>query len=224
MSCSLYKWFLNEGLFKFLIHGVTIAVWIYRKEDIRCSHELESYGQGYECSQCKLLFKFKGSLLYLGSTYVPWSWFYASSKKNSGNSSLNSLPCFWNLGLEGHSYRLQHQWVGVVNRSQQDINKNVDMIAAKRRERVNSQDYGHLVSKMGSEFLGKVLSKVYTILLFSLEGVIFHVIIQIFCNHVAVSSAKSWVLCVSTPLRVKPLCRYTIINFDSCRFKPSTCI
>lgn len=65
--------------------------------------------------------------------------------------------------LEGRSYRLQHPWVGVVNRSQQDINKNVDMIAARRREREyfsTSQDYGHLVSKMGSEYLGKLLSKV----------------------------------------------------------------
>jgi GTPase SAR1 family protein len=65
--------------------------------------------------------------------------------------------------LEGHSYRLQHPWVGVVNRSQQDINKNVDMIAARRRERdyfAQSPDYGHLASRMGSEYLGKLLSKV----------------------------------------------------------------
>lgn len=65
--------------------------------------------------------------------------------------------------LEGRSYRLQHPWVGVVNRSQQDINKNVDMIAARRREREyfqTSQDYSHLSSKMGSEYLGKLLSKV----------------------------------------------------------------
>ncbi|CAM6036118.1 unnamed protein product [Sphagnum compactum] len=64
--------------------------------------------------------------------------------------------------LEGHSYRLQHPWVGVVNRSQQDINKNVDMIAARRRERdyfAQSPDYGHLASRMGSEYLGKLLSK-----------------------------------------------------------------
>ncbi len=65
--------------------------------------------------------------------------------------------------LEGRSYRLVHPWVGVVNRSQQDINKNVDMIAARRREREyfhSSPDYGHLQSKMGSEYLGRVLSKV----------------------------------------------------------------
>ncbi|XP_024195220.1 dynamin-related protein 1B [Rosa chinensis] len=37
--------------------------------------------------------------------------------------------------LEGRSYRLQFPWIGVVNRSQADINKSVDMIAARRRER-----------------------------------------------------------------------------------------
>ncbi|KAJ8625984.1 hypothetical protein MRB53_019291 [Persea americana] len=64
--------------------------------------------------------------------------------------------------IEGRSYRLQHPWVGVVNRSQADINKNVDMIAARRREReyfASSPDYGHLASKMGSEYLAKLLSK-----------------------------------------------------------------
>ncbi|KAF6135594.1 hypothetical protein GIB67_015447 [Kingdonia uniflora] len=64
--------------------------------------------------------------------------------------------------LEGRSYRLQHPWVGIVNRSQADINKNVDMIAARRREReyfASSSDYGHLMSKMGSEYLAKLLSK-----------------------------------------------------------------
>ncbi|GMN30787.1 hypothetical protein TIFTF001_002959 [Ficus carica] len=64
--------------------------------------------------------------------------------------------------LEGRAYRLQHPWVGIVNRSQSDINKNVDMIAARRREReffANSPDYGHLASKMGSEYLAKLLSK-----------------------------------------------------------------
>ncbi|KAK9266866.1 hypothetical protein L1049_027125 [Liquidambar formosana] len=64
--------------------------------------------------------------------------------------------------LEGRSYRLQHPWVGIVNRSQAEINKNVDMIAARRREReffATSPDYGHLSSKMGSEYLAKLLSK-----------------------------------------------------------------
>ena len=68
--------------------------------------------------------------------------------------------------LEGRSYRLVQPWIGVVNRSQQDINKNVDMIAARRREREYFQtnpDYGHLASKMGSEYLGKVLSKVQSL-------------------------------------------------------------
>ncbi|XP_073025997.1 phragmoplastin DRP1E-like [Primulina eburnea] len=64
--------------------------------------------------------------------------------------------------LEGRSYRLQHPWVGVVNRSQADINKNVDMILARRKEReyfATSPDYGHLSSRMGSEYLAKLLSK-----------------------------------------------------------------
>ncbi|XP_022974745.1 dynamin-related protein 1E-like [Cucurbita maxima] len=64
--------------------------------------------------------------------------------------------------LEGRSYRLQHPWVGIVNRSQADINKNVDMIIARRKEReyfATSSDYGHLASKMGSEYLAKLLSK-----------------------------------------------------------------
>ncbi|GAB2232360.1 hypothetical protein Droror1_Dr00011392 [Drosera rotundifolia] len=64
--------------------------------------------------------------------------------------------------LDGRSYRLQHPWVGIVNRSQADINKNVDMIAARRNEReyfATSPDYSHLASKMGSEYLAKLLSK-----------------------------------------------------------------
>uniref|UniRef100_A0A6N2MZI2 Dynamin-type G domain-containing protein n=1 Tax=Salix viminalis TaxID=40686 RepID=A0A6N2MZI2_SALVM len=64
--------------------------------------------------------------------------------------------------LEGKSYKLQFPWIGVVNRSQADINKSVDMIAARRREREyfqNSPEYGHLASRMGSEHLGKLLSK-----------------------------------------------------------------
>ncbi|XVF85457.1 hypothetical protein PTKIN_Ptkin17bG0119400 [Pterospermum kingtungense] len=64
--------------------------------------------------------------------------------------------------LEGRAYRLQHPWVGIVNRSQADINKNVDMIVARRKEREyfeTSPDYGHLASKMGAEYLAKLLSK-----------------------------------------------------------------
>ncbi|KAG8391944.1 hypothetical protein BUALT_Bualt01G0239700 [Buddleja alternifolia] len=64
--------------------------------------------------------------------------------------------------LEGKAYRLQFPWIGVVNRSQQDINKNVDMIAARHREReyfAQTPEYKHLGHRMGSEYLGKVLSK-----------------------------------------------------------------
>ncbi|KAK8950258.1 Dynamin-related protein 1E [Platanthera guangdongensis] len=64
--------------------------------------------------------------------------------------------------LEGRSYKLQHPWVGIVNRSQSDINKNVDMIVARQKEREyfeTSPDYSHLAGKMGSEYLAKLLSK-----------------------------------------------------------------
>ncbi|XP_039127174.1 dynamin-related protein 1C isoform X2 [Dioscorea cayenensis subsp. rotundata] len=64
--------------------------------------------------------------------------------------------------LEGRAYRLQHPWVGIVNRSQADINKNVDMIDARRKEQeyfATSPDYGHLAHKMGSEYLAKLLSQ-----------------------------------------------------------------
>lgn len=59
--------------------------------------------------------------------------------------------------------RLKFPWVGVVNRSQADINKNVDMIAARRREREyfnSTPEYKHLAHRMGSEHLAKMLSKV----------------------------------------------------------------
>ncbi|KAK7373486.1 hypothetical protein VNO80_06896 [Phaseolus coccineus] len=64
--------------------------------------------------------------------------------------------------LEGRSYHLQHPWVGIVNRSQADINRNVDMIVARRKEReyfASSSDYGYLANKMGSEYLAKLLSQ-----------------------------------------------------------------
>lgn len=64
--------------------------------------------------------------------------------------------------IEGRAYRLQRPWIGVVNRSQEDINRNVDMIAARRREReyfATNPDYSHLASRMGSEYLGRMLSK-----------------------------------------------------------------
>ncbi|KAM7463397.1 hypothetical protein LguiA_031518 [Lonicera macranthoides] len=64
--------------------------------------------------------------------------------------------------LEGRSYRLQHPWVGIVNRSQADINKNVDMMSARRKEQEyfeSSPEYSHLAHKMGSEYLAKLLSR-----------------------------------------------------------------
>ncbi|CAN4108407.1 unnamed protein product [Withania somnifera] len=64
--------------------------------------------------------------------------------------------------LEGRAYKLQFPWIGVVNRSQADINKNVDMIAARRREKEyfsSTPEYRHLANRMGSEHLGKVMSR-----------------------------------------------------------------
>ncbi|XP_074273123.1 dynamin-related protein 5A [Silene latifolia] len=64
--------------------------------------------------------------------------------------------------LEGRSYKLQFPWVGVVNRSQADINKSVDMMAARRKEREfwnTSPEYKHMANRMGSEFLAKMMSK-----------------------------------------------------------------
>lgn len=54
--------------------------------------------------------------------------------------------------------------MGVVNRSQADINRNIDMLAARQRECeffATSPDYSHLASKMGSEYLARLLSKVF---------------------------------------------------------------
>lgn len=64
--------------------------------------------------------------------------------------------------LEGKAFRLKFPWIGVVNRSQADINKNIDMMAARRREREyfsGTPEYKHLAHRMGSEHLAKMLSK-----------------------------------------------------------------
>jgi len=64
--------------------------------------------------------------------------------------------------LEGRAYRLQNPWVGIVNRSQADINRKVGMLSAREKEREyfeTSPDYAHLASRMGSEYLAKLLSQ-----------------------------------------------------------------
>ena len=74
---------------------------------------------------------------------------------------------------------MQHPWVGVVNRSQAEINKNVDMINARRKEQEyfeHSPEYSHLAHKMGSEYLAKLLSKVSILKMF---GKCF---VQHYCN------------------------------------------
>lgn len=87
--------------------------------------------------------------------------------------------------LEGRSYHLQHPWVGIVNRSQADINKNVDMIVARRKEReyfATSPDYGNLANKMGSEYLAKLLSKVSLLSVF-LSNLFYEM--DYYLNHVS---------------------------------------
>ncbi|GLJ11944.1 hypothetical protein SUGI_0180690 [Cryptomeria japonica] len=64
--------------------------------------------------------------------------------------------------LEGRAYCLKHPWVGVINRSQADINMRIDMMAARKKQReyfASSPDYKHLEGRMGSEYLAKLLSK-----------------------------------------------------------------
>ncbi|GJP57066.1 hypothetical protein CLOM_g16103 [Closterium sp. NIES-68] len=64
--------------------------------------------------------------------------------------------------LEGRTFKLKKPWIGVVNRSQADINRAADMTSARRREREffqTSPDYAHLASRMGTEYLAKMVSK-----------------------------------------------------------------
>ncbi|EYU30135.1 hypothetical protein ABFS82_05G047100 [Erythranthe guttata] len=64
--------------------------------------------------------------------------------------------------IEGRAYKLMHPWVGIVNRSQADINKNVNMVSARQKEIEyfeSSPEYGHLAHRMGSEYLAKLLSQ-----------------------------------------------------------------
>lgn len=88
--------------------------------------------------------------------------------------------------LEGRSYKLQFPWIGVVNRSQADINKSVDMIAARRREHeyfANSPEYRHLANRMGSEHLGKMLSKVRMVPLTGLDSLEIYTILLFFGGY-----------------------------------------
>ncbi|XP_044415402.1 phragmoplastin DRP1A-like [Triticum aestivum] len=64
--------------------------------------------------------------------------------------------------LEGRSCRFHFPWVGVVNRSQKDININMDIISARCRERDyfgNTPEYKHLAHRTGSEHLIRSLGK-----------------------------------------------------------------
>lgn len=65
--------------------------------------------------------------------------------------------------LEGRAYRLANPWVGVAKRFQTDINRNTDIVAARRKERDYFQNYRYMAERMGSEYLAKLLSKVLLI-------------------------------------------------------------
>ncbi|CAL8157650.1 unnamed protein product [Prunus armeniaca] len=82
--------------------------------------------------------------------------------RNSGRPIYVHFVCrtlkYWK---EVISAKMSLGWV--VNRSQADINKNVDMIAARCREREyfsTTLEYKHLAPRTGSEHLAKMLSKV----------------------------------------------------------------
>ena len=77
--------------------------------------------------------------------------------------ALSHFPFGYAYILERKSYRLKFPWIGVVNRSQQDIDKNVDMIAARHQECeyfATTLKYKHLAHIMGSDHLAKMFSKV----------------------------------------------------------------
>eukprot|EP00271_Cylindrocystis_brebissonii_P010158 TRINITY_DN26261_c0_g1_i1.p1 TRINITY_DN26261_c0_g1~~TRINITY_DN26261_c0_g1_i1.p1 ORF type:complete len:617 (-),score=133.48 TRINITY_DN26261_c0_g1_i1:738-2588(-) len=64
--------------------------------------------------------------------------------------------------LEGRTYKLVRPWIGVVNRSQADINRQADMVSARKKEREYFQthpDYRHMAKRMGTEFLALQISK-----------------------------------------------------------------
>ncbi|KAK6146723.1 hypothetical protein DH2020_020592 [Rehmannia glutinosa] len=93
----------------------------------------------------------------------------AISPANQDIATSDAIKLAREVDPAGRAYRLVHPWVGIVNRSQADINKNVNMGSARQKEREyfeSSPEYGHLAHKMGSEYLAKLLSQaqLYTIL------------------------------------------------------------
>lgn len=52
----------------------------------------------------------------------------------------------------------------MAKRFQTDINRNTDIVAARRKERDYFQNYRYMAERMGSEYLAKLLSKVHFIL------------------------------------------------------------
>lgn len=67
--------------------------------------------------------------------------------------------------LTGRVYPLKLGFIGVVNRSQQDINGNVSMLAARRAEEeffANHPAYRNLAHRCGTKYLAKTLNSVRT--------------------------------------------------------------
>jgi hypothetical protein len=119
--------------------------------------------------------------------------------------------------LEGRAYRLQHPWVGIVNRSQADINKNVDMILARRKEQEffeSSPEYAHLASRMGSEYLAKLLSQVrkspFSVFIYCLGKLA----MCSSCNHVSLSQQLEAVIRARIP-SITSLISKTIDELES---------
>lgn len=64
--------------------------------------------------------------------------------------------------LENKAYKLRRGYVGVKNRSQDDIDKNIDMAAALKSETEffkNHTKYKHLGDRLGTKNLQRILSK-----------------------------------------------------------------
>jgi dynamin 1-like protein len=65
--------------------------------------------------------------------------------------------------LTGRVYPLKLGFIGVVNRSQQDINGNVSMLAARKSEEEffnNHAAYKNIAHRCGTKFLAKTLNQV----------------------------------------------------------------
>ena len=66
--------------------------------------------------------------------------------------------------LENKTLPLRRGYVGVVNRSQKDIQGNKDIrqaLAAERKFFLSHSEYRHMADKLGTPYLQRVLNQVY---------------------------------------------------------------